>query len=204
MLRLATILASAFALLAGGLGGCCPVYAPPGAGSCGYAGSSGNVTVLFQGQTYSTPICWQAAGEADGGGLLESDNIAFGQAPLGLSVLFFTNQENDTADPVCDWETGTTVPLSSNCLSLIATGTDTFIASAGYQAVSGALVPTGSLTVGAWPQATGQPLSISFSADAQLLYTPALNAGEAGDAGLVPISGTASGESTGPVEGTGD
>jgi hypothetical protein len=56
----------------------------------------------------------------------------------------------------------------------------------------------------AWPEAYGDTLSISFSFDAQLLYTPALNAGGAGDAGLLPISGTAASESSGPVEGNGD
>jgi hypothetical protein len=204
MTRLATILALGAALH----GGCCPVDTagvnPGGVGTCPYAGSSGQVSVGFQGATYTTPTCWQAAGNADGGGLLASDNIAFASATLGLSVEFYTNQENDTADPPCPWKTGMTVPLTSNCLSLIATGTGTFIAAAGYQATSGALAPTGSLTLVAWPEAYGDTLSISFSFDAQLLYTPALNAGGAGDAGLLPISGTAASESSGPVEGNGD
>lgn len=176
---------------------------PGGVGSCPYAGSSGQVGVVFQGQSYLTPTCWQAAGSADGGGLIESDNIAFASATLGLQVVLFTNQQNDTADPACSWQTGMTVPLTSNCLSLIATGTGTFIASAGYQATSGTLTPTGSLTLVAFPAAYGDELSISFSPDATVLYTPALD-GATGDAGLLPISGTALAFSGGAVQGSGD
>ena len=201
MIRLATILALGSALV----GGCCPVDAANvGAAACPFPGSTGQVGVVFQGQTYLTPSCWQAAGDVDGGGLIDSDNIAFASATLGLSVEFFTNQQNDTANPPCPWETGMIVPLTSNCLSLTATGTGAFIASAGYQAASGGVTPTGSLTLVAWPAAFGDVLSISFSLDAELLYTPALNAGDVGDAGLLPISGTAASKSTGPVVGTGD
>lgn len=200
MMRLVTILALGAALLEA----CCPVDdANVGAGACPFPGSTGQVGVVFQGATYLTPTCWQAAGNADGGGLIDSDNIAFASATLGVSVEFFTNQQDDTADPACPWQTGMTVPLSSNCLSLTATGTGAFIAAAGYQATSGTLAPTGSLTIVAWPASYGDALSISFSPDAQLLYTPALNAGGAGDAGLLQISGSAAGVSTGPVVGTG-
>jgi hypothetical protein len=190
------------AIAVGLLGGCCPVDAAAAnpVGSCQYAGSSGQVGVGFQGATYLTPSCWEAEGDVDGGGLLTSDNIDFASATLGLSVEFFTNQENDTGEPVCNWEAGMVVPLTSNCLSLIATGTEAFIAAAGYQATSGTLAPTGSLTIVAWPAAYGDLLSITFSFDAELLYTPALNSGGAGDAGLLPISGAAASESTGPVE----
>ncbi len=177
---------------------------PGGVGTCPFTASTEQVAVLFQGSTYLTPTCWHAAGDADGGGLLVSDNVDFASATLGLSVEFFTNQENDTADPVCTWQTGMIVPLTSNCLSLTATGTGAFIAAAGYQATSQGLTPTGSLTLEAWPVAYGDQLSISFSLDAALLYTPALNAGGVGDAGLLPISGSATGDSTGPVEGSGD
>jgi hypothetical protein len=180
------------------LGACCPVDGAPDPGTCSFPGSSGVVTVTYEGEGYGTPTCWEAAGGAGQEGLIESDNIAFGGAALDLAVVFYANQQNEVTQAACPWQAGMTVPLSSNCLSVTATGTSAFIATAGDQAAAGTLVPTGTLTLEAWPGDAGGPLSISFSPDAQLLYLPALN-GTTGDAGLLPISGTATGVSIGPV-----
>lgn len=192
MIRHAVLLAAlAFA-------GCCPVYSQSATGTCNYPGSTGNVLVDFDGGLYSTPSCWEAAGGWTQEAVLESDNIAFGQAGLGLSVVFYPYQSNEATQPACVFQTGMTVPLTSSCLSLTATGTNTFIATAGDSPPDGGLIPTGSLTLDAWPGDAGGPLSITFSSDATLLYFPALNGGT-GSPGLLSISGSASGESIGPV-----
>lgn len=177
------------------LGAACGSSSP---GGCIYPGSSGTATVTFNGAGFNSPACWETSGLAGQGGLLVSDNVDFATANLSLSVLLYANQDNQPSEAACRWQTGTTVPLTSPCLGVTATGTNTFIALGGYPALGGTVTPTGSLTVNAWPAAASDTLSVTFSPDAQLLYVPALD-GAAGDAGLLPVSGTLTGTSLGPV-----
>jgi len=129
--------------------------------------------------------------QAEGWSFTISTPAASTATDLSLSVHFLISN----GVGACTWTSGQTVPMTSNCLQIGASGGPNF----DFTAVAGtntsmAMPPlTGSLTLNQAPAASGQPLSITFSGNATMLNSdPTTSAATP----LVPVSGTASATTT--------
>ena len=165
-----------------------------GNGDCGYAYESPDaLTFAVVGGTYSA-TCFQSMASQP---LLEWAYIESSPPAHGSGIVVGIGLR--TVSP-CDWGPDVSWPLDSSCVDIQAreliNGDSVhprWTALGGYSAFTainqGAPRPTGALTVDAWATGPGQPLAVSFSSDAALVY-PANFESNGPVAALAPVSGS--------------
>jgi len=174
---------------------------PPG--PCAIATSSGTLEFSHGGATSKVDCFTGGLVSQNAGVYIESPS------PTTMGTLVVMNLEllavDDESSAPCNWQVGASVPLTDGCVAMSAFKRDfgATVYTTLWNAVAGggtsslmarypdAPLPTGSITVTAWPTTAGQPAAVKFSSDAALTLPSNLEANTGITPELVPISGSA-------------
>jgi hypothetical protein len=179
------------------LSGCVGTAVSAGGGCPG----SGQLTATFA-QQAAAQRCFLSNGGGSSGALTDTGNPTADPQWLSVSVTFGNNDL--LTGKLCEYETGSTFPLTTGCIALAITWTTGIASDAGGQVQWAAYagqpnlsletdptspLPTGVLTLEQWPDSSGGPISVSLSDDAALT---SLNNGQI-PSFLIPLAGSATG-----------